>query len=82
MAIAANKVHGIRATLAANAETVRLTRAHNDANVLAVGALFTESDQACSMVDLFLSTAFDGGRHLRRVDKISEIERSQGGEPS
>ena len=76
MAIAANKIRGIRATLAANPETVRLTRAHNDANVLAVGALFTSSEQACDMVELFLNTGFEGGRHLRRVNKITQIEQS------
>ncbi|HYO81219.1 MAG TPA: ribose 5-phosphate isomerase B [Bryobacteraceae bacterium] len=80
MAIAANKVQGIRATVAANPETVRLTRAHNDANVLAIGALFTEAQDACTLVDLFLGTGFDGGRHLRRVNKINEIEQSRGGE--
>ena len=75
MAIAANKIRGIRATLAANSETVRLTRAHNDANVLAVGALFTTPEQARDMVSLFLETDFEGGRHLRRINKIAQIEQ-------
>ena len=74
MAIAANKVTGIRAALAANAETVRLTRSHNDANVLTIGAKFTTLEEAEKYVETFIGTAFEGGRHSRRVEKIAAIE--------
>jgi ribose 5-phosphate isomerase B len=75
MSIAANKVDGIRATLAANEETVRLTRAHNDANVLTIGAKFTDTETAEMLVRAFLETRFDGGRHARRVEKITAMEK-------
>lgn len=75
MSIAANKVPGIRAALAANAESVELTRAHNDANVLAIGAKFTDNETAREYLRLFLETPFQGGtRHERRVAKIAQIE--------
>ena len=77
MAIAANKFTGIRAAVAVNPEAVRLTRAHNDANVLTVGAKFTTETDAVEMIGIFLATAFEGGRHARRLDKIAEIERTQ-----
>ena len=77
MAIAANKIHGVRAALAANPEAVRLTRAHNDANVLTIGAKFTPENEAEHMIGIFLETAFDGGRHARRLDKITDLERTQ-----
>jgi ribose 5-phosphate isomerase B len=77
MAIAANKFAGIRAALAVNSEAVRLTRAHNDANILTIGAKFTNETDAAEMIGIFLNTAFDGGRHARRLDKIAEIERTQ-----
>jgi len=76
MSIAANKVEGIRAALAVQPEQVRLTRAHNNANVLTLGANFTESKAAEEMVGVFLNTAFDGGRHARRVEKIHQMEKS------
>jgi ribose 5-phosphate isomerase B len=76
MSIAANKVAGIRAALAANEEGVQLTRAHNDANVIALGARFLSTDDAARLVDIFLTTEFDGGaRHARRIEKIADIER-------
>jgi len=74
MSIAANKVNGVRAALAVNDEEVRLTRAHNDANVLALGGSFTKPDAADKFVDIFLNTNFDGGRHQRRLDKITALE--------
>ena len=74
MSIAANKVDGIRAALAVNEDEVRLTRAHNNANVLAIGARFTSPDQADKYADVFLSTAFEGGRHQRRLDKVAQME--------
>jgi ribose 5-phosphate isomerase B len=77
MSIAANKVHGIRAALGVSADEVRLTRAHNDANVLALGATFTDEATAMSLVETFLDTGFDGGRHERRLRKIEQIENQQ-----
>ena len=76
MAIAANKVAGVRAALAAHPDEVRMSRAHNDANVLTLGAKYTDEKTAGAMVDLFLATPFEGGRHARRVAKISEIEHN------
>ena len=75
MAIAANKIHGVRAALAVNPEEVRLTRQHNDANVLTLGAKYTNTVAANQFVRLFLETAFEGGRHERRVNKIMQLER-------
>lgn len=75
MSIAANKVAGIRATLAFNPEEVELTRAHNDANIITFGARYTDMRQAREMVDIFLRTRFEGGRHQRRVSKIAAIEK-------
>jgi ribose 5-phosphate isomerase B len=75
MAIAANKIHGVRAALAVNADEVQLTRRHNDANVLAVGANYTDAQTANHFVKLFLETEFErGGRHERRVHKIMQLE--------
>jgi ribose 5-phosphate isomerase B len=77
MSIAANKVTGIRAAVGTMAEAVRLTRSHNDANVLALGANFTERAEAERLVEIFLATEFDGGaRHKRRIGKIADIERA------
>ena len=75
MSIAAIKIHGVRAALAVNPEEVQLTRQHNDANVLTLGAKFTDAATANQFVKLFLETPFEGGRHQRRVDKISQIEK-------
>ena len=75
MSIAANKVHGIRAALAFNPDEVRLTRAHNDANILTIGARYTGADAAKEMVRVFLETPFEGGRHARRIGKIAQMER-------
>jgi len=75
MAIAANKINGVRAALAVNPDEVQLTRRHNDANVLAIGAKYTDAAAAGEFVKLFLETPFDGGRHQRRVDKITQMER-------
>jgi ribose 5-phosphate isomerase B len=74
MAIAANKVHGIRAVAANDEDTARLSREHNNANVLALGERLTPFDAARRMVNLFLDTPFAGGRHQRRVDKISAMD--------
>ena len=75
MAIAANKVSGVRAAPVTDVETARLSREHNDANVLALGARVTEQDRALEIVRTFLSTPFGGGRHERRLDKLAAIER-------
>ncbi len=77
MAIAANKVPGIRAAPVVDLESTRLSRAHNDANVLALGARVTPADLALKIVTTFLDTPFEGGRHQRRIDKIAELERRQ-----
>jgi ribose 5-phosphate isomerase B len=75
MAIAANKVHGVRAAVAWNEETARLAREHNDANVLAVGARTTPENEIPKIVRAWFETKFAGGRHQRRVEKISELEK-------
>jgi ribose 5-phosphate isomerase B len=75
MSIAANKVHGIRAAIAFNPDEVRLTRAHNDANIITLGARYTSSEAANEMVRIFLETSFEGGRHARRVGKIAQLEK-------
>lgn len=66
-AMAANKVKGIRAALCYSEETARLARAHNDANVMSLGGRLTDPELAKKMVDIFLATPFDGGRHERRI---------------
>ncbi|HEX8194742.1 MAG TPA: ribose 5-phosphate isomerase B [Pyrinomonadaceae bacterium] len=74
MAIAANKVHGVRAAVAWNEETARLAREHNDANVLSVGARTTPESEIPKIVRAWFETKFAGGRHQRRVEKIRELE--------
>ena len=75
ISIAANKVPGVRAALAHDVITARLAREHNDANVLALGGRIVTPEIAVEMVQTFLNTAYLGGRHQRRVDKIAQIER-------
>ncbi len=76
MSIAANKIPGIRAALATTPEEVRLTREHNDANVLTIGAKFVTPEYAEELIDIFLTTEFSGGvRHARRLAKIAELDR-------
>lgn len=70
MSIAANKHQNIRAALCINAEMAELSRLHNDANVLCLGARITTDEMAKNIVDKFLDTKFEGGRHKRRVGKI------------
>ena len=77
MAISANKVPGVRAAVAWSDETARLARQHNDANVLAIGARTTPSGDIPNIVRAWFSTDFEGGRHIERVQKISNIETSQ-----
>ena len=75
MQIAANKVHGIRAALAWNEETARLARQHNDANVLSVPARMISPEEVSKVIKSYLEAEFEGGRHARRVDEISEMEK-------
>lgn len=76
-AIAANKVHGVRAALCLDEHTARLARSHNDANVLSLGGRILASALALRIVDLFLETRFEGGRHDRRVAQITDIEKEE-----
>jgi ribose 5-phosphate isomerase B len=75
MAIAANKVPGVRAAVAWNEETARLARQHNDANVLAIGARTTPEGQIPVIVRTWFQTRFESGRHLLRVQKICDFEQ-------
>ena len=77
MAIAANKVPGVRAANVASEYEAQMSREHNDANVLAIGSRILDEPKAFAIVDKFLQTQFAGGRHQRRVDKIMEIEREE-----
>jgi len=77
MAIAANKVPGVRAGNVSSVVEAGLSREHNNANVLSIGARFLDDATAYAIVEKFLHTDFAGGRHQRRVDKISEIEREE-----
>ncbi len=75
VAIAANKVPGVRAAPVNDEASARLSRAHNDANVLALGARLIDHDRAVRLLDVFLDTPFEGGRHQRRIDKISALDQ-------
>lgn len=72
--LAANKVRGVRAALCNDLYTARMARAHNDANVLSMGARVVGVGLADEIVDMFLSTTFEGGRHARRVAQLAELE--------
>lgn len=74
MSMAANKVKGVRCALCHEPLSAEMTRRHNDANVLAMGAGVTGGNLAERILDVFLSTGFEGGRHQRRIDKIMEAE--------
>ena len=74
ISIAANKVHGVRAAACSDCYTAEMCRRHNDANVLALGGRVIGPGLARKIVDIFLSTGFDGGRHARRLGKLAEIE--------
>ena len=76
ISISANKVKGIRAALCADSFTAEMTRRHNDANVLALGAGIVGPNLADRIVDVFLSTEFEGGRHERRVNLMMDIENA------
>ncbi|MDP8246988.1 MAG: ribose 5-phosphate isomerase B [Candidatus Tritonobacter lacicola] len=75
MAIAANKVTGVRAANCRTVDDARLSRQHNDSNVLALGAGVVDPARAKEIVDTWLETPFEGGRHQKRVDKISGMEK-------
>ncbi len=77
MAIAANKVPGIRAANVSSEYEAQMSREHNNANVLALGARILKEDTAFQIVDKWLSTQFAGGRHERRVEKITAIEKDE-----
>ena len=74
--MAANKVHGARAALCNDLYTARMSRAHNDANVLTIGGRMVAAGLAEEIVALWLATPFDGGRHQRRIDQIAELEHT------
>lgn len=76
MSISANKIQGIRAACVSEAYSARMSRAHNNANTLCIGARVIGSETCRMIVDEFVNTEFEGGRHQRRVDKIMDIEKS------
>lgn len=78
VSIVANKVSGVRAVNAHDADEAEMSRRHNDANVLCLSGARLDEDQAEAIVDRFLGTDFDGGRHQRRVEKIHEVEAHNG----
>ncbi len=75
MAMAANKVDGVRAANVTDPEFARLARQHNDANVLTVSGRFISEDVNQEIIDIFLGTEFEGGRHGQRVAKITDLEK-------
>ena len=77
ISMAANKVKGIRAACCSDYFSAKFTRMHNDANVLCMGARVIGGGLACDLVDVFLNTEFEGGRHQRRVDQITAIENGE-----
>jgi len=72
VSMSANKHKGVRSALCWNKETAKLSRSHNNANVLSLSARFLEKKEAIEMVEIFLNADFEGGRHERRVDKINK----------
>lgn len=74
IAIAANKIKGVRCGIGYNDEVSRLMRQHNNANVISFGAKFMDLSDVINRVDIFLNTEFEGGRHQTRVDMITELE--------
>jgi len=77
MCIAANKVSGVRAVAAWNAQSAGLSRAHNNANILCLGERLVPEPDAIAAVDAFLNAEFEGGRHAPRVDKIAGLEKEE-----
>ena len=78
MSIAANKVEGVRAALVRDAHDAEMSRLHNDANVLVLGADKVEPERIREIVEIWWKTQFEGGRHARRIEKITDIERGRG----
>ncbi len=76
MSMAANKIKGIRAAVCSDEFSAKYTRLHNDANILCMGARVIGAGLAIELTDIFLSTGFEGGRHQRRVDKITALEEA------
>ena len=74
MAIAANKIKGIRAVCASDSFSVKYSKLHNNANVLCLGGRVIGSGLGLELVDIFLNTQFEGGRHTKRLDKIKNLE--------
>jgi ribose 5-phosphate isomerase B len=74
MSMAANKVRGIRAALCTDTYSAEMTRRHNDANILVLGGRVTGAGHALKIVDTFLETAFEGGRHARRISMFTDLE--------
>ncbi len=77
MSMAANKHRGIRAAACSDVFSARLTRAHNDANILCFGERVVGYGVACDLVDAFLSTEFEGGKHQRRVEMFMQLEKTE-----
>lgn len=73
ISIAANKVKGIRAAVVTNEFMAEMTKRHNDANIIALGGRVLETEYALKLVDIWLDTEFEGGRHQRRVDMLNEM---------
>ena len=77
ISIAANKVHGVRAALFSDYFSAKYTRKHNDANIICLGGRTIGAGLACELVDVFLGTEFEGGRHARRIQKVMDIEKEE-----
>ena len=75
MTITANKFPAVRAVLALDEETARMSRLHNDSNILVLAGRRTEADIAYRIIDTWLATPFEGGRHQKRLDKIADMEK-------
>lgn len=82
MEIAANKVHGVRAVQVNDPEFAKMARMHNNANVLTLAGRYTTAEAAVRIVDAFISTPFEGGRHDRRVDQITDLENGASAHPA
>lgn len=75
MSLAANKIHGIRAAAVSEVYSAKLTRMHNDSNIVCIGARVIGPETAKMIVEAFLTTEYEGGRHQKRIDMISELEK-------
>ena len=73
MSMVANKIRGVRCALCTSPAMAEMSRSHNDANALALGQRFTDPDTALEILDVWMKTPFEGGRHQRRIDKISTL---------